>query len=592
MIHRESALLTGNRLIVLLYAALAALPAVILAVLIFHHSVNVPHSDGLISYGNLLYKQVNNDLSAADLFAQHNESRPLFPRIFFLAIANLTQWDVRYQMMFTFFLACLISCNIYFLIPHSLPGLKQISLLLMIPVNILVFSPIQSDNWLKGFQSLLFFPPVCLTAALVICRSTFSTVWKIVFAAAVSFIATFSFANGILCWILLIPILLPELIGREGRRKQLLIVYLVCAVATAVLYFRSYQQLVQHQGIMQVISDPFSAVVYLLQFLGAPLGYFGNVKADLGAGIFLGVFFILCLGYMLIQRNKKQLWHRTMPWVSLAGYAVLSGVIITYGRLGRSIEPAPRYTSISVYFSIALFILFVLIIHDIKDNFPKYYKKVVLLSVPIASVLIFLSICAGVQGVKRMDEIRIKRLSERACLAFINVLPESGEFKGHQLITGYRQFLGPMIKQLNQTGRWKLPYIQGPDIQKIDGQKRDATTRCGKLVNFEQTSIPGIHEAEGYAYLKDRREPADAILFTYRAQNNSFILFDYIFGPFKPVTIENGKCSAGSWHGTVLLKLVHQEDADVSAWAYDALSGRAYKLEGSIRINRSQEGTG
>ena len=92
---------------------LVILPAVVMGILIMTYSVNIPYWDQWNLMPQLFIKVSQNSLSWQDLIAQHNESRKLFPRLIFLGLAYLTNWDVRYEMLAIFLLACLISLNIY-----------------------------------------------------------------------------------------------------------------------------------------------------------------------------------------------------------------------------------------------------------------------------------------------------------------------------------------------------------------------------------------------------------------------------------------------------------------------------------------------
>ncbi|NJM28325.1 MAG: hypothetical protein HC856_09140 [Pseudanabaena sp. RU_4_16] len=92
--------------------ALAILPACFLGLLIVKYSVNVPFQDQW-AIARLLPKWLEGTLSFGDLIAQHNESRKFFPRLIFLALAQFTHWDVRYEMLISFLLACIVAVNLY-----------------------------------------------------------------------------------------------------------------------------------------------------------------------------------------------------------------------------------------------------------------------------------------------------------------------------------------------------------------------------------------------------------------------------------------------------------------------------------------------
>ncbi|MGL6284392.1 MAG: hypothetical protein ACRC2J_18455, partial [Microcoleaceae cyanobacterium] len=87
-------------------AILGFLPAFFMAFSILKYSVNFPFSDQW-PLAVMFEKIYANNLTISDLFAQFHESRKFFPRLIFIGLARLTNWDVRYEMLFIFFLTCL-----------------------------------------------------------------------------------------------------------------------------------------------------------------------------------------------------------------------------------------------------------------------------------------------------------------------------------------------------------------------------------------------------------------------------------------------------------------------------------------------------
>ncbi|MEM1172355.1 MAG: hypothetical protein AAGJ08_25575, partial [Cyanobacteria bacterium P01_H01_bin.35] len=137
-----------------------------MGILIITYSVNIPYWDQWNLMPQLFIKISQNSLSWQDLIAQHNESRKLFPRLIFLGLAYLTNWDVRYEMLAIFFSACLVSLNIYRLNRLTVKFNIFPSLLIAFLANILIFSAIQYDNWFWGIQLVVFMPIVCITTAI------------------------------------------------------------------------------------------------------------------------------------------------------------------------------------------------------------------------------------------------------------------------------------------------------------------------------------------------------------------------------------------------------------------------------------------
>jgi hypothetical protein len=183
-----------------LVGGLAILPVGLPLLLIAWYSVDVPFWDQWWT-ARLFVRLAEGSLSVADLFEPHAEYRQFFPHLLFLGLGVATRWRVRYEMLVSVLLACLVSLNIY-RISRTTIGRGETRLWLLAAANLLIFSPVQYENWLFGIQVVYFAPIACLTACLSVAYSRASPATKFVVAAVLSVIATFSAANGVLCWVL------------------------------------------------------------------------------------------------------------------------------------------------------------------------------------------------------------------------------------------------------------------------------------------------------------------------------------------------------------------------------------------------------
>ena len=179
----------------------ALLPVVIIGWLITQYWVNVPYYDQWGTPGIIFEKIHEGTLSFKDLVAQHNESRKLFPRLFFISLAYLTKWNIKYELIGILMIACAISISIYRLSQLTLSIDRLTALALLIPVNMLIFSPVQWENLLWGIQIIVFVPILCILLCLIVSYSNLNLPKKIILCAALSTISTYSYANGMLCWI-------------------------------------------------------------------------------------------------------------------------------------------------------------------------------------------------------------------------------------------------------------------------------------------------------------------------------------------------------------------------------------------------------
>lgn len=82
----------------------AALPPVIVAGYIFLFGLNIPFWDQW-DFSSQLFKIQETGVSFDQLISQHNEHRPFFPRIIWIGLARLTQYNVNAELWINFFFA-------------------------------------------------------------------------------------------------------------------------------------------------------------------------------------------------------------------------------------------------------------------------------------------------------------------------------------------------------------------------------------------------------------------------------------------------------------------------------------------------------
>jgi hypothetical protein len=167
--------------------------------IIVRFGVNVPIQDQ-IDIGAFLVRNHDRLFPAfSELFAQHNESRKIIPRLIIFYLARLTNWNVKYEMVTQVAIACGTVAAIWFLARRSLGDRALPATALS---ALLILSPVQWWNWLFGIQIVVFLPMLMLTVALAVAGSQVRLLSRTVLAALCCLIATYSYANGMLLWIL------------------------------------------------------------------------------------------------------------------------------------------------------------------------------------------------------------------------------------------------------------------------------------------------------------------------------------------------------------------------------------------------------
>jgi hypothetical protein len=320
---------------------------------------SVPYYDEWWTPGRQIVSFLHGTLRWGDLFQQHNESRPLFPNLYSVLMTALTgRWDVKEAMVLMVALACLGSLLLFVLLRQtttfSLPG----RLWGWAIVNFVFFCPREYENFLWGTMLLPLIPAVALLAAMLLSLSALRLQWKILTSAGLALVATYSFANGMLLWLLAAPIYqarrATEIQNRRVNPAGWYAFYALCGILSIAFYFYHYVHPRQHPPFAISVTD----VLPLLRFY---LSWVGSLFVVPGADpLFFGCFFLvafaaLAIAAVRVAQRQGSFW-RFYPWVMIAAYALASGAIIASGRMGFGIgsATASRYAVTVVFFYIGL----------------------------------------------------------------------------------------------------------------------------------------------------------------------------------------------------------------------------------------------
>jgi len=227
--------------------------------------------------------------------------------------------------------------------------------------SVLIFSPIQWQNWLWGIQILFFMPIACLTGAVVFCYSDFSPWAKLWISGALATIATYSYANGMICWVALLCLVLMQF-ERNGDKLKAAGVWIALAGGNLAAYFYGFHRVGETGKLSDSLEMPYKAIRCFLAYLGAPLGSARGL-VDLKLAIIIGAL-IVCAAVIVafkLLRNWKEpgVVRRSAGWLTIAAFSLGTGLILTAGRVKMTPHFLldSRYTSYSLYLLVALIFL-------------------------------------------------------------------------------------------------------------------------------------------------------------------------------------------------------------------------------------------
>jgi hypothetical protein len=537
----------------------------------------------------VLVKAAQGNLSFSDLIAQHNESRKFFPRLLFIGLAYLTNWNVKYEMLVTFTLACLVSYNISYLSKKTLAYNFKKWLILVFISNLLIFSPIQWENWLWGIQLIVFVPIACITSCMVIAYSSVNYLTKLIACIMLSTISTFSYANGILCWIIVFPVLYLSVNlspDKSNKQKWLISAWVAGFAFNAILYFYNYKKPGYHPSFSESVAHPLQAVSYFLSFLGAPLGL-GNLVIGQIVGAVLILFFGFACLYLLKSWQDLSIVLRLNIWLMIGAYTIISGLVTTIGRVGFGIEQSlsSRYTTFSLYLTISIIYSVAIILEDFPIKYQIKFLKLRLFAAFGIVVLLGLHLFSFYHGVHLMSESYRNRLYGKSCLLFINIIKEEECLS--QRIYPNIEYLKQKANELDKIGFLEPNLLKNKSIEYIN-----SANNKGWLQKIDKGSLSTEYIASGWVTVSESQKLAklaDAVILTYQNQDGKPIVFAV-------AQVENLSSNAfqglnedasdqAKWQKSFSIdRLPMSSPKKIKAWAFDLNTNKAFKLQGNHRI--------
>ncbi|HAH31260.1 MAG TPA: hypothetical protein DCL44_02980 [Elusimicrobia bacterium] len=339
------------------YVLLASIPFVILCFFLIHNASDFPVGDqwDLVP---LLEKWHLGSLTLRDLWVQHNEHRIFFPELIMVSVAAVTHWNLYCEVIINLLLGTGICALLFLQIRKTEIFFNTRANAVYFLASVFAFSVAQSDNWLLGYQMGIPLNILSFTAGVFLLTSPELGLKRLLCAMAAGIITTYSFANGMLFWIIGFLILCARPIG---NKKTALASWTLISVLIVASYLWGYQKAPQHPPLLFALQHPLRAAGYFFVFLGSPLLPFERFAP------LIGFFGLICFAasiyaayhvYMLTRKNQAALLM-VIPWFALASYGIASAGVSMIGRAGLGIgqATASRYVTISNLLWLSLIVL-------------------------------------------------------------------------------------------------------------------------------------------------------------------------------------------------------------------------------------------
>jgi hypothetical protein len=301
--------------------------------LIHEYSVNVVYADQFSDVA-LLDRWYGGTLGLSNLWASHGDHRILFPNLIVIALGQFTHLNVVLEEYLSG--AMLLAATGLLISTHRrrAPSTPLIS---YTPLTLLLFSFVQYQNTLWGFQMAWYLITLALALALFLLDRPTVTGWVFVGAIAATVVGSFSSLQGLLIW----PVgLLVLCIDRRPRR--LIVVWVACAVITAALYFHHLNP-AEYSNQTYVFAHPIEALKYFLFLIGSVLGV--ELTHSPWPIVLFGAIVMMIAIALVVQYRRRGEQRSGLVGVALICYGLLFAATVTQGRAWFGLWAPSRYST-------------------------------------------------------------------------------------------------------------------------------------------------------------------------------------------------------------------------------------------------------
>ena len=551
---------------------LIVLPVALALIMMCRHWVAVPWWDEWLTPGQILASYYQGTLSWSDFWSQHNESRKVIPRLLYLALFGPFGWDVRYGMALTFAGVCFGSAGLYCLLRQTTSRRSVwVGFFFMI---LLLFSPRQYENFLYAIEWENFAPAFALILALVCNLRLRSFGAKTLLCALLALLSTYTFANGMLVWLLAFPVhgRTGESVESAKTRWVLRVAYALAALAAVSAYFLGYQHPLASPPFGQVTEEGGKVFHFWFDWLGNVfLTPFPALIGTIGITLFASLF-----AWHAQSAWKTGDWRRVYPWVVLGSYTLISGLVTACGRVSFGLIMAldVRYVVFTVFLYISIAGLL-----SSADGM-KLRRPIAILCGLVLTVAWTFTLW---REMPRLDALTADRQHLESVVRWSGVIPANPDL---QLLSPYKET--PARLRVLQEHRAMRPGLIEKRLELAAAAGAPAgPVSVGFLdrVSFEE---PNELRVSGWARIPGRGIPADGVVIGFQEDSGRWNLFGVTeTGKARPdVAAALGQPGLGlaGFDRTFSVNSFPQRRVNFMAWAIDRRHGRLLPITGSIPL--------
>ena len=459
--------------------------------------------------GHILLKSVDTNLTFQDFISQHNESRKIFPKVLYYSLSKISGLDITHVIFIRFGLSVLC-----FFLLLKLFQKQNYQIFYSFIISILLFSPTQALSHLTSIQVITLIPPL-LIILFYYFHKKLNNLGLFLLYISNCLIATFSFANGMLIWIILFPVFCSELKNKVSYIRTFSLLAVLCFFATLYIYFIDYSGPEIHPSILEGLNRPLKSLRYLFLWLGSPFaiayadsGFIGSVIGCTSLSVFL-IFFITHFISKTDLKNKISSFYKS-PWIALLVYSFVSGISASLGRSGLGVLQAlsPQYPSMAIWFYIGC-IGFISSISD-KSLIPiKQFSFYSLITITL------LSYPAGMKQMQFLGERCEEGLLTVRLKTFI---PNNPLFSWKPNYGLYPADSHPVWERLEDLANSEVLDLELLSVHELMQNLNNPRLNFGGTMTTHRSPI-GV-EFRGWAMIPGKDKPADFIVICKRQESD------------------------------------------------------------------------
>jgi len=583
----SSRIFKAHRFLLIALAVIAVWPALQMWHWVSSSWVPLPFWDEWHTPGSQFESWKLGTLTIGELLSQHNESRLFFPRLLYFSLEKLGGWDVRHEMRAVYLGVCALCLLLLHLLRRT-PGATPISILVgWTLMTFTCFAPVQVANFLYGIELEPFIPGFAVLAAAAVNLSRFSFPGKTLVNTVIAFIATYSFANGMLVWALAWPLSSAACDASRRERRFWRAFYLAIGAISVGCYFIGYHRPSYHPAFVSLGARFFDLLHYIVLWVG---NYF---TSDLAGPFLLGICFLILFcgvaGYAVWTSWRRGDWRTFYPWLLLGTFACGSAAITALGRLGFGLEQAldNRYVVFSRFFYVAFLGLCFATFTARMRQASLAERTFLFINVGWGAALFALLWGASFPKFAGFpSEYREARGHLLQALRWSKAIPDNPDLKR---IFPYPEELRSRAAFLEKAGVLRLKFVDGPIVATVQQQPPPSADGSNGTLESAEIQPSGKLRVKGWAWLPHQKRSADlVVLGTENAAGN-----------FKPLTLigtglkrpdlvnrsePDGKVCRAGFNRELAVTDLPPDVVGLRGWAINLQTQQAWPLASSVQL--------